>query len=596
MVSDNCNGEESPTCFYRKFPRLSTFHYQCSKTSTSKEVASVFESAIQRQEKHDPLTHKCMVFMDEAGLPEEEKESLKVLHYYLEGHMSMKAKVGFVAITNHILDAAKSNRCVSLLRQEPDKDEMMRITKGVLFNSVNAEAFAINSVDYAGKSFEIDLISQRLCQSYQDLMKYNDEKLDTFFGLRDFIYFLKYLRKKSTIDVRTMTLTPQNIFHGIERNFNGTNPQHLKAVASCFLSNLSDLQDTKLELPLMMRQPFEVISDALHASEMKSGFGRYSLLIDETGDDSIMRLLVSEKLIDTSAKSLFMLSNMPEQQELERINLVSGVKYAALKGTKVVMSQTDSLNESFYDLFNQNFRKVTLKDGDVGLFANIAIGGVSRRSRIDPSFHCVVQVRLADLSSLPAPFLNRFEKFRLSVQNVLEFKLKQCAFKRKIIFQCIENVQSFVSLIGEENICGYCNGNTIESFYLDFISSSISLTKQNVHKTDEGRQKTFVEHVTTFANNSFESASITVEEIVKVAQHALKCIPRDQAIGLKELMSKNSISNVLNLEQSFYDLVSGKSVNTISNIVETLVEMVLSRRGISCMLGLVTPDAVFMKR
>ena len=48
--------------------------------------------------------------MDEADLPEEEKESLKVLHYYLEGHMSIKAKVGFVAITNHVLDAAKSNR------------------------------------------------------------------------------------------------------------------------------------------------------------------------------------------------------------------------------------------------------------------------------------------------------------------------------------------------------------------------------------------------------------------------------------------------------------------------------------------------------
>jgi hypothetical protein len=47
--------------------------------------------------------------MDEAGLPEESKESLKVLHYYLERHMSIKAKVAFVAITNHALDAAKSN-------------------------------------------------------------------------------------------------------------------------------------------------------------------------------------------------------------------------------------------------------------------------------------------------------------------------------------------------------------------------------------------------------------------------------------------------------------------------------------------------------
>lgn len=73
--------------------------------------------------------------MDEAGLPEEEKESLKVLHYYLEGHMSTKAECGFVAITNHVLDAAKSNRCLSLLRQEPTDSEMIEITKGVLFQS-----------------------------------------------------------------------------------------------------------------------------------------------------------------------------------------------------------------------------------------------------------------------------------------------------------------------------------------------------------------------------------------------------------------------------------------------------------------------------
>ena len=28
----------------------------------------------------------CVVFMDEAGLPEEKMESLKVLHYYLDAH------------------------------------------------------------------------------------------------------------------------------------------------------------------------------------------------------------------------------------------------------------------------------------------------------------------------------------------------------------------------------------------------------------------------------------------------------------------------------------------------------------------------------
>jgi hemicentin len=110
IATDNANGEESPSLFYRQLPRLQPFHYQCSKSSTSNEIAFVFKCALQRQFNSKS---QCLVFMDEAGLTEEEKESLKVLHYLLEGHMSASPEVGFVCITNHILDAAKSNRCHS---------------------------------------------------------------------------------------------------------------------------------------------------------------------------------------------------------------------------------------------------------------------------------------------------------------------------------------------------------------------------------------------------------------------------------------------------------------------------------------------------
>ena len=132
IVDGNANGSDSLSKFYGMRPRLSLFHYQCSKQSTSSEIAAVFAQAIQRQERIDESKHRCVVFMDEAGLPESERESLKVLHYLLEGHMSAKAKVGFVAISNHVLDAAKSNRCVMLLRQEPDDAEMQRCVGRVL--------------------------------------------------------------------------------------------------------------------------------------------------------------------------------------------------------------------------------------------------------------------------------------------------------------------------------------------------------------------------------------------------------------------------------------------------------------------------------
>jgi hypothetical protein len=57
MTVDNAHGEDSPSTFYRRYARLSTYHYQCSKESTSKEIAAVFQKATQRQEKLDSKKH-----------------------------------------------------------------------------------------------------------------------------------------------------------------------------------------------------------------------------------------------------------------------------------------------------------------------------------------------------------------------------------------------------------------------------------------------------------------------------------------------------------------------------------------------------------
>ena len=85
IVAANARGQYSQTEFYKAAPHLIPFHYQCSRRSTSLEIQAVFERAIERQSKADrDKTGKgirCFVFMDEAGLPEEERESLKVLHY-----------------------------------------------------------------------------------------------------------------------------------------------------------------------------------------------------------------------------------------------------------------------------------------------------------------------------------------------------------------------------------------------------------------------------------------------------------------------------------------------------------------------------------
>ena len=78
IVTANAKGEQAKAkSFYRTQDRYIPFHLQCSRKTTSTEVQAVYQRAMERQRSTDGGS-RCFVFMDEAGLPEEERESLKV--------------------------------------------------------------------------------------------------------------------------------------------------------------------------------------------------------------------------------------------------------------------------------------------------------------------------------------------------------------------------------------------------------------------------------------------------------------------------------------------------------------------------------------
>ena len=199
----NLKGKESRNALFRDtdvFQALDPHFYQCSRRTTSNEVEKVFTRAINRQKSlaKIPLPIYCVVFMDEAGLPEDKLESLKVLHYYLD-----RQEVSFVAISNHILDAAKTNRAVSLFRPKAKDEELRELAK--------------ESIIPAGQqqSKLHDKLVTDLCRSYNAVV--SDSRFKNLFGLRDFIHFVTYLRCK-----RKEFLNAQLVLEALERNFNGT--------------------------------------------------------------------------------------------------------------------------------------------------------------------------------------------------------------------------------------------------------------------------------------------------------------------------------------------------------------------------------------
>lgn len=193
IAVDNLKGIDSDTDILKDtelFPSLDPQAYQCSRQTTSFEIDQLFRRAIKRQTTYSDEIN-CVVFMDEAGLPEESHESLKILHHYLDEH-----KVSFVAISNNILDAAKTNRAVSVMIPETTEEDLRELVKGCYKDAIMTSEV----IEY--------------CPAYLQVIE--DERWKKIFGMRDFIHFLRYIFLKG------QQLTKELVLHALERNFNGT--------------------------------------------------------------------------------------------------------------------------------------------------------------------------------------------------------------------------------------------------------------------------------------------------------------------------------------------------------------------------------------
>ena len=128
-----------------------------------------------------------------------------------------------------------------------------------------------------------------------------------------------------------------------------------------------------------------------------------------------------------------------------QIDTIAGIIHSAIQGHSIVMIQTDDIHESFYDLFNRRFKRIDIpiphdqpnpdphdsKPDDqidkssTRLYANIAIGAHLKPCRVHPNFKCIVVLKKSELEQTPAPFLNRFEKYCITHEDIYECVLKR---------------------------------------------------------------------------------------------------------------------------------------------------------------------------
>ena len=86
----------------------------------------------------------------------------------------------------------------------------------------------------------------------------------------------------------------------------------------------------------------------------------------------------------------------------------------------VVLLYCEDIEESFYDLFNQNFSVIDQSEGMTKLvYANITVGAQMKMCFVHHEFQCVVVVKKTNIEKTPAAYLNRFEKYCFTHKSIL---------------------------------------------------------------------------------------------------------------------------------------------------------------------------------
>lgn len=123
-------------------------------------------------------------------------------------------------------------------------------------------------------------------------------------------------------------------------------------------------------------------------------------------------------------------------------NTIASLRYLAAHGHTVVLLNCEDIEESFYDLFNQNFSSIDQSDGTKKYYANIAMGAQMRICYVDPKFQCIVVIKEGQVKNTPGPYLNRFEKYSFTHKSVLEDIILTLP---KPIATIIQNIRTEVS-------------------------------------------------------------------------------------------------------------------------------------------------------
>ena len=542
LLKNEMKGYHSKSKFWQQYPQLFVTSYQGSLTSTSKGIIDAFKDAekklkdyiskeqknkandkkIDEQSKKDKGIIVC-VFIDEIGLCEiSPYNPLKALHTYLEldyKNQNKEEKLAFVGISNWKLDAAKMNRGIYLNVINPISDYTQMKDTALQITNVYDKTFSVNYSELIEKL-------AKAVFNYNIYLKQISAEQIHFHGARDFYNLIKTVTKK-ILEKNPKEDAISSSFLAIESNYNGifrngvNSADLIKKEFKKIYPEANNIEQEEFGIIKCIKNNINDEDSRYLLLIMKSNLSQYLIL-------KILKTEMEEKKIFYYLGSLFEDDIYNEAYCAKTINKI---KYYLEHDIILILKNLSTTYASLYDLLNQRFTYIKNQK-----YAEISLGEVSNSTFVNDNLKIIVFIREDAVKEQDPPFLNRFEKYYISFDNLLDSQSKE--FANKIL----ENRKLFKK---PKKSIKFNFENELINFYDEEIKSLVLDYKFQLDDNSE--------------SNNFKEENIFNNILEKIS----KTLPQDLIAFLNHYRKKNK--NFVNKINYYYSKAIHSNLKTFIN-------------------------------
>ncbi|CAE7548351.1 Rnf213, partial [Symbiodinium microadriaticum] len=399
VIESNLRGDVSVNVFWRDFPAVTVFSYQCSPLSKAQGILNQYHKACRFQESQNSRRSVTILLLDEIGLAEHSPDMpLKILHQLLP-----EEKVAVIGISNWVLDPAKMNRAVLINRPDPTAADL-ELTGAAISN------IRLGAADKGTSTALNATILKCLAQAFHEVYTLQAER--PFFGMRDYYSLLKLIRRS-----KEKSLGWKVLMRAICRNFGGK-MEFLDGVISAFMRQYAINRSVIGHLFGASLDPTPLSTFVMIAENLNDKAARHLMVI--TNNKIAFPVMVGCGLLTLDNAEVLVGSQfLDDCNEYSLVSSVNRVKDCMARGRTLVLINHNDMYESLYDVLNQRTVKKDVRGRTVQML-RLAIGANSHLCPVHPSFRVVVIVDEEEAyTALDVPLLSRFEKQNLSAESVI---------------------------------------------------------------------------------------------------------------------------------------------------------------------------------